>query len=461
MTSEKSIQELENAVKKKRGRPRKFKKEETSEPVEKKKRGRKKKIRPEGEEIKVKKRRGRKAAVKYFSSSIRKKIPLTTSIEKNDELILHLDITDNNIKEFYTDDSFSGIDQSKQKFVYKNSKENLEQDEFDNHNDNHDKIQDDFEDFLNDTDKEQENILFDFLKTNQLDLDEKSLRELYESRLKNRELEDEKLLKKLDSLNFNNNDILTELLNKKSTINQEYESYKDKHNNDDKDIQDDTHENSGICEILENFKISRESDDENYWPEKTDVACWWCCHKFTSFPLGLPMRYDEHKNLFRVSGVFCSFSCIIAYKNELNISNVNHLIKFLYNKLTGTNISNTSLTTAPPRSFLKMFGGKLSIEEFRSKSKEHSVYKMIKYPMILSKDYIEEQAINNVKNINTNLFNNKKLENNNHIIGKLDNLNRISNNLKKNYLSKKDINLSEPVTVVNSGKTMEQFINFD
>ena len=80
-------------VKRKKGRPRKNKPIEELPKGEKKKRGRKKKEVVMGE-IKLKKKRGRKAAVKYFSSSIRKKIPLTTVLQDNNNFILHLDINE-------------------------------------------------------------------------------------------------------------------------------------------------------------------------------------------------------------------------------------------------------------------------------------------------------------------------------------------------------------------------------
>jgi hypothetical protein len=92
----------EPVVKRKKGRPRKIKPEEElnndgtpKEEIvkEKKKRGRKKKEVPVQEEVvKQKKKRGRKTAVKYFSSSIRKKMPLTTVMKDNDNYILHIDI---------------------------------------------------------------------------------------------------------------------------------------------------------------------------------------------------------------------------------------------------------------------------------------------------------------------------------------------------------------------------------
>eukprot|EP00899_Mesostigma_viride_P009138 jgi/Mesvir1/18225/Mv09504-RA.1 len=48
------------------------------------------------------------------------------------------------------------------------------------------------------------------------------------------------------------------------------------------------------------------------WPLSTDVACWWCCHKFACTPCPLPVAYKEEKG-FLVKGCFCSFSCAKAY----------------------------------------------------------------------------------------------------------------------------------------------------
>ena len=56
-----------------------------------------------------------------------------------------------------------------------------------------------------------------------------------------------------------------------------------------------------------------------------------------------------------------------------------------------------------------MFGGKLSIEEFRNKSNEQKIYKMIEYPMYISRDYVERVDLENVKNINKRLFVDKEI----------------------------------------------------
>ena len=86
---------VEPVIKRKKGRPRKDTTLQNvpKNPEEKKKRGRKKKE-VVVEEVKQKKMRGRNAAVKYFSSSIRKKIPLTIVLQDNNNYILHLDVKD-------------------------------------------------------------------------------------------------------------------------------------------------------------------------------------------------------------------------------------------------------------------------------------------------------------------------------------------------------------------------------
>ena len=91
---------MDSDNKKKKGRPRKTplpineNGDFEIEPKEKKKRGRKKKE-VDTNQVKTKKKRGRKAAVKYFSSSFRKQIPLSAVIQDSDTHILHINVKDN------------------------------------------------------------------------------------------------------------------------------------------------------------------------------------------------------------------------------------------------------------------------------------------------------------------------------------------------------------------------------
>lgn len=101
-------------------------------------------------------------------------------------------------------------------------------------------------------------------------------------------------------------------------------------------------------------------------PQKTDVWCWWCCHPFTCHPVSIPLSHDPTKDLFELVGVFCSFSCCKSYimsSNQYNkpiiISNIKTLAKRM-----GLPYKN-KIIAAPPRQTLNVFGGYLTIDEFR------------------------------------------------------------------------------------------------
>lgn len=407
----------EVVVKKKKGRPRKDVTQvqpvtEAPVEVEKKKRGRKKK--EVVVEEKKKKKRGRKAQVKYFSSSIRKKMPLTTFFKDQDNAILHLDINDSD--EINTSSSTVHFDtiqseqfcpqQIPQQIFNSNSQPNIGN----IGNDGVNIVETVFEKLkledsvtmesvkneigqLLENDK---NILSDFIDS-QNNLretgsgEQADLRELYEKRIDFREKQDKLLVDKLEVLH-NDEILFTQLLvDKKPKTNSR---------NIEKERQESQSLNrkKGYFEILYNFIHNKE------WLEHTDVCCWWCCHQFDSIPIGMPVDYDKKSNKFRVKGVFCSFPCMKAYSNSISTATSRtSLISYLHYKLTSHTIG-TRIENAPPRESLKMFGGELTIEEFRNSSSETKIYKMVEYPMFVSRDYIEEIDIANVKNANLKVF---------------------------------------------------------
>lgn len=356
-------------VKKKKGRPPKPKEEPPDETIdtEKKKRGRKKKE-PAVEEVpKQKKKRGRKAAVKYFSSSIRKKIPLTTVIQDNDSCILHLDVKDNPEAEEESQTQTQERDEDTNHFLH----------------DVHE-----IKNFL-DNDKD---IIGDYLDTTPATADVSDLRELYEKRIQFRETQDKHLVDKLEVLH-KDEEFIEQLLHdmKKKTE-------KEPTVTDEKEIQN-TNRKKGYFQLLHKFVQNSE------WLEKTDCCCWWCCHKFDTVPLGLPIEYMNKFKKFRVRGVFCSFACMTAYKNDRNdMPNASYLIRYLQMKLTGEGLPGEPIDPAPPRCALKMFGGELTVDEFREATKQQRIYKMVEYPMFISRDYVEEVDIANIKSANTKLF---------------------------------------------------------
>lgn len=365
----------EEPIKRKKGRPRKeVQNVDETKQEEKKKRGRKKKE-VVIEEIKQKKKRGRKAAVKYFSSSIRKKIPLTTVLQDNNNFILHLNIKNDekneneNINVFPTDLDNLEIQDN----IIDNVFEKLKNENYENIS----TLQKEYDELI----EKEDSILSDIINN------EEDLTDLYEKRVANREHQDNLLFNKLETYHKDNN-VIDKLFGNENNIKEIEDNY-----------DQDQNRKKGFFEILSNFI---HNDD---WLNNTNVCCWWCCHSFDTVPIGMPEKYDELMKKFLVKGVFCSFSCMMAYKKEIKRDcTKDYLIKFLYTRLTGTFLLDAHLEPAPPRCCLKMFGGDLTIEEFRNSFKENKVYRMVEYPMYVCKDYIEEVDIQNVKKVNQNVF---------------------------------------------------------
>ena len=117
-----------------------------------------------------------------------------------------------------------------------------------------------------------------------------------------------------------------------------------------------------VVQSLKSFK------KETQWPEKTDVCCWHCCHKFDSSPCFIPKIWDEKRNRINFFGVFCSWSCAKTYNSGMGDHKSAErctLLTMVVRKIVGKYVK---ITPAPPRQSLKMFGGYLSIDEFRKKN---------------------------------------------------------------------------------------------
>ena len=114
-------------------------------------------------------------------------------------------------------------------------------------------------------------------------------------------------------------------------------------------------------------------DTPTSWPQKTDILCWQCCHHFDTMPLPLPMQYDSRRDTFKVAGTFCSWSCMTAYNRDHNRMVLNRgphalAISLFHKRMTG---STKSISPAPPKFLLKIFGGYMDIDEYRKHSETH------------------------------------------------------------------------------------------
>ncbi len=132
------------------------------------------------------------------------------------------------------------------------------------------------------------------------------------------------------------------------------------------------------------------SNATNTWPDSTNTHCWWCCHQFEGPPCALPELYRKEK--FYVSGIFCCFNCAASYNFSKNYDDMMErysLLNLMYKKMYGVKFVKIGL--APPRESLKIFGGYLSIEEFRDSCiKMDRSYTVVKPPLVAVIPKIEE-----------------------------------------------------------------------
>jgi len=121
-----------------------------------------------------------------------------------------------------------------------------------------------------------------------------------------------------------------------------------------------------------NNDLSDISCDNEYYQNNfnfinnTNCCCFWCCHSINNKIYGMPYNYDSINDTYFILGSFCSLQCANAYNFSINCGSdkvweINSWIQMIAKKCGFTNI----IRPAPSRYLLKMFGGNLTIEEFR------------------------------------------------------------------------------------------------
>ncbi len=155
------------------------------------------------------------------------------------------------------------------------------------------------------------------------------------------------------------------------------------------DLKEDIIENT-VTQIVEPLPVFTRMDLNLYSreggvievPEQTDVACFWCAHKFEGRPVFLP--YLEKDGVWHVYGNFCCPECALAYcidekeDQQLRWEKI-ALLHRLYANVIGGRIY-----PAPARTVLKLFGGRLSIEEYRATVRRGKVRIDVHVPPMVS-----------------------------------------------------------------------------
>ena len=116
------------------------------------------------------------------------------------------------------------------------------------------------------------------------------------------------------------------------------------------------------------------------------MACFHCCHEIKGNILKLPVKYINDE--YYLYGQFCSWECMKAYVlystdclkfNKCSLMKMMRLSMGLHDEIV----------CAPPKDALKIFGGDLTIEEFRKNNVEYSA---LPYPMKTISPSIEKNT---------------------------------------------------------------------
>lgn len=152
------------------------------------------------------------------------------------------------------------------------------------------------------------------------------------------------------------------------------------------------------------------NNNENNIKEQINEKCWNCSYNFYIKKFGLPIKNEN--NIFYTIGNFCSLECASRYAKE-NYNNNNfyeiYSLLNLYNLLL--NKDNKNINIPKSRLSIDIFGGDLTIDEYREKFQN---YNIIHEPIVKEikcidtiTNLVHNNNLNNLKLYRTKLLNNK------------------------------------------------------
>jgi hypothetical protein len=125
--------------------------------------------------------------------------------------------------------------------------------------------------------------------------------------------------------------------------------------------------NSYFMNDAENISYDTNTEYQTtYSNNNNNSHCFWCCHSIDNVVYSMPYNYDSINDSYFVFGSFCSLQCANAYNFSVHGSSdkvweINSWIQMLGKRYGFTN----TIRPAPSKYLLKMFGGNLTIDEFR------------------------------------------------------------------------------------------------
>lgn len=132
--------------------------------------------------------------------------------------------------------------------------------------------------------------------------------------------------------------------------------------------------------------------------EHNNQYCYWCCHTFKNKQIGLPINYKNNK--YEYFGTFCSPECACAYNYNSNVSQEDIFNRYTLLNMMCCELYDDDIITikkASSKLILQMFGGPLSIDEFRKNNTNYSKdYKILNPPLVSIVPQIVEIQVNKI-----------------------------------------------------------------
>lgn len=103
------------------------------------------------------------------------------------------------------------------------------------------------------------------------------------------------------------------------------------------------------------------------WPDRTTLLCWHCAQPFDTPPIPKPVGFDEKLRRWRVQGCYCTWACAAAACVSTQQTS---FLTSLHQQVCG---SSRFIRPAPPKYLLQVFGGMMTIDEYRGCQEEYKV----------------------------------------------------------------------------------------
>ena len=111
------------------------------------------------------------------------------------------------------------------------------------------------------------------------------------------------------------------------------------------------------------------------WPKSTKIYCWYCRLEFQTTPVPIVQQYDAVKDKYDVYGICCSAQCSKAYIRSLKTNDARTRLvwqeKMLREEFGWP--TNKPIPSAPPWQAIDVYGGYMTIDEWRGTSPQLSI----------------------------------------------------------------------------------------